>query len=230
MPDGAAILCGSRQLLADHGIAIGGHHADPSWQGTTVYIALDGTLSGRFHLSDAVRTGAAAMVAELAGNGIETRLVSGDSPEAVSMVSAAIGISQADSCMTPDMKMQLVRDTRARGCSVLMAGDGVNDAPALAAADVSCSISGGSDIALENADIIITASDLSSLAHVHGLARTAMLIIRQNLVWAFAYNLVGIPLAMFGLLTPVYAAIAMTASSLMVSLNSLRLMRYRRHG
>jgi P-type E1-E2 ATPase len=111
-----------------------------------------------------------------------------------------------------------------------MAGDGVNDAPALAAADVSCSLTGSSDIALENADVIITGDDLTRLATAHRISCKTMTIIRQNLGWAFLYNIIGIPLAVFGQLTPVYAAVAMTASSLLVSLNSLRLMRVTHHG
>lgn len=132
--------------------------------------------------------------------------------------------------MTPDQKLVYVTELQQRGRRVLMVGDGVNDAPALAAATVSCSLSGSSDIALENADVIITGDDLSRIATAYRISRATMTIIKQNLAWAFVYNIIGIPLAMTGLLTPVYAAVAMTASSLLVSLNSLRLMRFKQHG
>ncbi|MDO9308131.1 MAG: heavy metal translocating P-type ATPase, partial [Deltaproteobacteria bacterium] len=102
-----------------------------------------------------------------------------------------------------------------------------NDAPALAAATVSCSLTGSSDIALENADVIITGDDLSRIVTAWRISRATVSIIKQNLAWAFLYNLIGIPIAMSGHLTPVYAAVAMTASSLLVSLNSLRLMRFK---
>jgi Cu2+-exporting ATPase len=161
---------------------------------------------------------------------MDLRLVSGDGQSVVDRIAAEIGIPCAMGGMTPDQKLDLVRTAQARGRLVLMTGDGVNDAPALAAADVSCSLTGSSDLALENADVIITGDDLARLATAHRIALKTMSIIRQNLAWAFLYNIIGIPLAVFGLLTPVYAAAAMTASSLLVSLNSLRLMRVKHHG
>jgi len=181
-------------------------------------------------LNDQLRPGSAELVTALALRGIELRLVSGDAQPVVDRIAALIGMQTALGTMTPDQKLALVHEAQTRGKRVLMAGDGVNDAPALAAADVSCSLTGSSDIALENADVIITGDDLTRLATAHHIARKTMTVIRQNLAWAFLYNLVGIPLAVFGHLTPVYAAVAMTASSLLVSLNSLRLMRITHHG
>jgi len=132
--------------------------------------------------------------------------------------------------MTPDEKLSYIREVQGEGRSVLMVGDGVNDAPALAAATVSCSLVGSSDIAMKNADIINISEDISLIATAYRISLATMIIIKQNLAWAFLYNLIGIPLAMSGRLTPVYAAVAMTASSLLVSLNSLRLMRFKHHG
>jgi Cu2+-exporting ATPase len=195
-----------------------------------VLVAVDGCLSGRFILTDQIRSGSAEMVSALGQRGLDLRLISGDAQPVVDRIAALIGIKTALGNMTPDQKLALVHESQSQGKRVLMTGDGVNDAPALAAADVSCSLTGSSDIALENADVIITGDDLARLATAHRIARKTMTVIRQNLAWAFLYNIVGIPLAVFGQLTPVYAAVAMTASSLLVSLNSLRLMRIKHHG
>jgi Cu2+-exporting ATPase len=170
------------------------------------------------------------VISGLAAAQIDVTLISGDHQITVDHIASAIGVSSARGGMTPDQKLAHVTGLQLRGRKVLMVGDGVNDAPALAAATVSCSLSGSSDIALENADLIITGDDLTRIATAYRISRSTMTIIKQNLVWAFVYNIIGIPLAMTGLLTPVYAAVAMTASSLLVSLNSLRLMRFKHHG
>lgn len=227
--DGVAVVCGSAVFLEEQGVvtADGDSMADISQ--TAVYIARNGQLAGRLLLHDQLRPGAQALVSVLDSRGIDLRLISGDTQQVADITARMIGMSAARGCMTPDQKLELVRSTQAEGRKILMAGDGVNDAPALAAAHVSCSLTGSSDIALENADVIITGDDLSRLGTAHLIACKTMVIIRQNLAWAFVYNIVGIPLAMLGLLTPIYAAVAMTASSLLVSLNSLRLMRIK-HG
>jgi Cu2+-exporting ATPase len=227
---GRQVLCGSRLFLDEQGVSLAGHGCDEVLTETEVLVAVDGTLAGRFLLSDQLRPGSVELAATLALRGIDLRLVSGDAQPVVDRIAAAIGMNTALGNMTPDQKLALVHEAQSGGRRVLMAGDGVNDAPALAAADVSCSLTGSSDIALENADVIITGDDLALLATAHRIARRTMTIIRQNLAWAFLYNMIGIPLAVFGQLTPVYAAVAMTASSLLVSLNSLRLMRIKHHG
>jgi Cu2+-exporting ATPase len=224
------VVCGSPLFLEEQGISLTGRGCREGLRETEVLVAVDGCLAGRFLLTDQLRPGSAELFTALARRGIDLRLVSGDAQPVVDRIAALIGIKTALGNMTPDQKLALVHEAQSRGGRVLMAGDGVNDAPALAAADVSCSLTGSSDIALENADIIITGDDLALLATAHRIARKTMTIIRQNLAWAFLYNMVGIPLAVFGQLTPVYAAVAMTASSLLVSLNSLRLMRVKHHG
>jgi Cu2+-exporting ATPase len=230
MADGRRVSCGSPQFLSEQGVSLAARGGEMDLQDTEVLVAVDGRLAGRFLLSDRLRPGSAELVTTFLQRGLDLRLVSGDAQPVVDRIAAMTGLKTAQGNMTPDQKLALVHETQSLGRRVLMAGDGVNDAPALAAADVSCSLTGSSDIALENADVIITGDDLSRLATAHLIARMTMKIIRQNLAWAFLYNIVGIPLAVFGQLTPVYAAVAMTASSLLVSLNSLRLMRIKHHG
>lgn len=228
--DGYRLLCGSVRFIAEQGLALDdGGYAEAA-DDTVVLMAIDGSVAGVFLLRDRIRQGAAGLVQSLAAQGMNLRMVSGDSQAVVDRIAARIGMDVSLGDMTPDQKLALVHELQAEGGRVLMAGDGVNDAPALAAADVSCSLTGSSDIALEHADVIITGDDLARLATAQRIAAITMTIIRQNLAWAFLYNIIGIPLAVFGMLTPVYAAAAMTVSSLLVSLNSLRLMRIRHHG
>ena len=230
MADGQGVQCGSALYFKELGIAFNDSGFADTVDDTVVLVAIDDRIAGRFLLHDQIRPGSAELVRSLAARGIDLRLVSGDAQPVVDRIATMIGMDMALGGMTPGQKLAQVHALQGHGGRVLMVGDGVNDAPALAAADVSCSLTGASDIALENADVIITGDDLARLATAHRIAAKTMSIIRQNLAWAFLYNMVGIPLAVFGMLTPVYAAVAMTASSLLVSLNSLRLMRIKHHG
>jgi len=229
LPNGKRVLCGSESFLLEQGVSLEVDHGSDS-SATAILIAIDGQSAGRIMLSDKLREGAREVVSRLAAERIDIALVSGDHQATVDRIAAEIGVSSAHGGMTPDQKLAHVTELQRGGRQVLMVGDGVNDAPALAAATVSCSLSGSSDIALENADVIITGDDLSRVTTAYRISRATMAIIKQNLAWAFVYNIIGIPLAMAGFLTPVYAAVAMTASSLLVSLNSLRLMRFKHHG
>jgi heavy metal translocating P-type ATPase len=228
--EGRHVLCGSARYFGEQGISSDVGGSAGTVEDTGVLVAIDGVVAGVFQLRDRIRPGSRELVRSLAESGIEMRLVSGDAQPVAERIAASIGMPSALGNMTPDQKLELVHELQKQCKRVLMAGDGVNDAPALAAADVSCSLIGSSDIALENADVIITGDDLSRLATAHRIACKTMTIIRQNLAWAFLYNIIGIPLAVSGHLTPAYAAVAMTASSLLVSLNSLRLMRIKHHG
>ena len=216
--------------MHDNGVTVTDCENYESSAATPVLLATDGRLAGRFLITDQLRSGAQTLVVDLVSNAIDIRLLSGDDQAVVKRVASEIGVGVACGGMTPDEKLAYVENLQDQGHNVLMAGDGVNDAPALAAASVSCSLTGSSDIALENADVIITGDDISKIAMAYHLSRSTMRVIKQNLVWAFIYNLIGIPLAMSGHLTPVYAAVAMTFSSLLVSANSLRLMRFKYHG
>lgn len=226
LSDGGRVVCGNRRLMQEQGVAVPLEAEVCDGQAATpVYLALDGRLAARLLVRDQVRSGAPEVVAGLRHAGIESTLLSGDHPVAVQAVAADIGVAEALAELSPEQKAAWVEERQREGTRVLMVGDGVNDAPALALAAVSCVPAGSSDLALEHADLILADGDIALLPQAVALAIDTMRIIRQNLLWAFVYNMIGIPLAIAGLLTPVYAAAAMTASSLMVSLNSLRLIR-----
>lgn len=230
LTDGRRVLCGSPLFMAEKGLPASSSSELDRISATPVLVVIEDKLAGWYLLLDQLRDGAEALVADLGSQNIDFRLISGDDPAAVMRVAAEIGVSSANGGMTPAEKLSYVRSLQEQGDAVLMVGDGVNDAPALAAAGVSCSLTGSSDIALENADVIITGGDISKIATAYRISRATMSVIKQNLAWAFMYNLIGIPLAMSGQLTPVYAAVAMAASSLFVSINSLRLMRFKHRG
>ncbi|TRZ69875.1 MAG: heavy metal translocating P-type ATPase [Rhodocyclaceae bacterium] len=176
-----------------------------------------------FRFRDRLRPNAAAMLAELRRSGARLTLLSGDTAPAVAEVARQLGISDARSGHTPEAKHAFLAELQAGGAVVAMVGDGVNDAPVLAQAQVSIAMGGGSDLARQQADIVLLAGELMPLAHGVKLARKALRVMRENLAWAFAYNLLAIPLAMLGVITPWMAGIGMSASSLLVVLNALRL-------
>ncbi|MDP1652286.1 MAG: heavy metal translocating P-type ATPase [Rhodocyclaceae bacterium] len=178
-----------------------------------------------FRIADALRPGAAEALARLRAQGIKLTILSGDAPQTVAAVAAELGMEDHHGGMTPEGKHVFLRDAQAQGETVAMVGDGVNDAPVLAQAHVSVAMGGGTDLARGQADVVLLSDDLRHLANGVALARKALAIIRQNLVWAFTYNVVAIPLAMTGWVTPWMAGIGMSASSLLVVLNALRLQK-----
>jgi Cu2+-exporting ATPase len=178
-----------------------------------------------FRLSDDIRPKAAAMVTQLSAAGIKLSIFSGDAPAAAGRVGAMLGIADARGGFSPEDKHAALRTLQDAGETVAMVGDGVNDAPVLAQAQVSIAMGGGADLARANADIVLLGNDLQALPQGLALARRTLRIVKQNLMWAFAYNLLAIPLAMAGWVTPWMAGIGMSASSLLVVLNALRLQR-----
>ncbi len=178
-----------------------------------------------FCLSDGLRPEAAVMAAKLAAAGIKLSIFSGDLPAAATRVGAALGIADARGGLSPEDKHAALRALQEAGETVAMVGDGVNDAPVLAQAQVSIAMGGGADLARANADVVLLGNDLRALPEGLALARRTVGIVKQNLVWAFAYNFLAIPLAMAGWVTPWMAGIGMSASSLLVVLNALRLQR-----
>ncbi|MCW5605025.1 MAG: heavy metal translocating P-type ATPase, partial [Burkholderiales bacterium] len=175
-----------------------------------------------FTLGDTVRRGARMMVRGLQARGKTVVLLSGDRPQTVSRLAHELSIEEAHGGATPEDKREYVRALQARGALVAMIGDGVNDAPVLAQAQVSVAMGGGSQLARTQADLVLLSENLAHLARGVAVARRSLRVIRQNLLWSLAYNLVALPLAMAGQVTPWMAGIGMSASSLLVVANSLR--------
>jgi len=180
-----------------------------------------------FRLGDDVRPEAAAAMVALRCAGVTLSIFSGDASAAVQRVGQALGIADVRGGMTPEEKHAAMTALQATGAVVAMVGDGVNDAPVLAKAQVSIAMGGGADLARAQADIVLLGNHLAALAPGVVLARRTVRVVRQNLLWAFTYNLTAIPLAMIGWVTPWMAGIGMSASSLLVVLNALRLQRGR---
>jgi Cu2+-exporting ATPase len=181
-----------------------------------------------FRIADALRPGVAATLGAMRARGLKLTILSGDAPETVAAVAAELGIDDFHGGMTPEGKHAYLSELQARGATVAMVGDGVNDAPVLAQAHVSIAMGGGTELARGQADVILLSDDLTHLARGALLARRTLSIIRQNLAWSFAYNVTAIPLAMAGWVTPWMAGIGMSASSLLVVMNALRLQKKRR--
>ena len=227
--DGLDIIIGNAALLEERGIALtaladeAGRLAD---QGKTpVYAAVDGRPVAIFAIADQPRPGATEAIALLHRLGLKTVMATGDVEAVASHVAREVGIDRVLARCTPADKLAAVRELQAAGEKVGMIGDGINDAPALAAADVGFAIGGGADIAVESADITLVGGDIARVAAGIDLSRRTMAIIRQNLFWALGYNVIAIPSAATGRLNPMIAAAAMAMSSVSVVANSLRLQR-----
>jgi Cu+-exporting ATPase len=193
---------------------------------TWVEVRVDGTVRGRLALGDAVRPTSAAAVRRLRGLGLEPVLVTGDAPAVAEAVAAQVGISEVIAGVLPAGKVDVVKQLQAEGKSVAMVGDGVNDAAALAQADLGVAMGAGADVAIEASDLTLMRGDLTAAVDAVRLARRTVTIIRGNLFWAFAYNVAALPLAAAGLLNPMIAGAAMALSSIFVVANSLRLRRF----
>ncbi len=236
--DGRAVLLGNRGLLEAQGVDPDGLEARADAlreQGRTVMLlAVEGTPAGCVAVADPVKPAAAEAVARLHREGIRVIMATGDNGRTAAAVAAALEIDDVHAGLLPEDKQGLVMRLRDQGHRVAMAGDGVNDAPALAAADVGIAMGTGADVALESAGITLLKGDLSGIARARRLARGTLANIRQNLFFAFAYNTAGVPIAAGvlypltgALLSPMLAALAMSLSSVSVIGNALRLRRIR---
>jgi heavy metal translocating P-type ATPase len=230
--EGRWVVIGSARLLTDAGIdttAAEPRSAEWEQQGRTgVFVAFDGALAGGFALADTLRAEAPGAVAELRRMGLRTVLLSGDRKAAATAVGERVGVDEVIAEVLPADKAAVVADLRRGGRSVAMVGDGVNDAPALAAAHLGLAVVTGTDVAIAAADVILVRDDLMVVPAAIRLARATLRTIRGNLVWAFGYNLAALPMAAAGLLNPLIAGAAMALSSLLVVSNSLRLRGFAR--
>jgi P-type Cu+ transporter len=223
------VLIGNRAWLQQHDIDLAELDADAQRLGnqgkSPVFMALDNKPAAILGIADQPRANARDAIAALRNAGVRTLMVTGDMEAAARHIAGLVGIDEVIAHARPEQKQEIVRDLQARGEKVGMIGDGVNDAPALAAADVSLAIGGGTDIAVQTADLTLINGDIAKVAEAMQLSSFTLKVIHQNLFWAFGYNIVAIPVAAMGRLNPMVASLAMAMSSLSVVLNSLRLQK-----
>ncbi len=225
--DGHDVAVGNRRMLAALGIT---PPAASTGRETEVHVVIDGALTGTLRIADPVKPTSAAAIARLRDRGIDVVMLTGDQPGPAAIVGQEVGVSRVVAGVLPEGKLEEIRRLQGAGHVVAMVGDGINDAPALAAADVGVAMGTGTDAAMDAGQVTLVKGDLRGVATAFGLSRATLRIIRQNLFWAFAYNVVAIPIAAGALipwlgwrLNPAVAAAAMAFSSVSVVANSLRL-------
>ncbi|MFJ4285669.1 heavy metal translocating P-type ATPase [Paenarthrobacter nicotinovorans] len=224
------VVVGRSGWLEENGISLETDHRDvladqENGGATAIWVAVDGEPAGIVSLRDTIKPGSAAAIAKLKDLGIRPILLTGDNAAVAAQVAAAVGIAPEDvfAGVLPAGKVDAVRKLQESGSTVAMAGDGVNDAAALAQSDLGIAMGSGTDVAIEASDLTVMGSDLGQLVQAIELSRKTLSTIKTNLFWAFFYNAIGIPVAALGLLNPMIAGAAMAASSVLVVANSLRL-------
>jgi Cu+-exporting ATPase len=238
--DGREVAVGSASLFIGKKISMGSlsnQAEELRGQGQTVMlVAVDGKAAGLIAVADPIKPSAREAVASLKRSGLRLVMLTGDNRATADAIAKELGITEFEAEVLPEKKLSIVKKLQAEGRTVAMAGDGVNDAPALAQANVGIAMGTGTDVAMESGDITLIKGDLNALMRTRNLSRATMRNIRQNLFFAFIYNLLGVPIAAgilyplvgaHGLLQPIYAAAAMSFSSVSVIANALRLRNLR---
>jgi Cu+-exporting ATPase len=241
MVDSRRVAVGNAELMRELGVEYSVFRAEVERLSheaqTAMYVSLDGQVAGLIAVADSIKPGSREAVSRLIDSGLDVIMLTGDDPRTANSVARTVGLEQVIAGVSPERKLEEIRRLQSNGKVVAMVGDGLNDGPALAQADVGIAMGSGTDVAMEAGTVTLMRPDLLGVATAVGLSRRTMQIIRQNLFWAFIYNIIGIPIAAgvlyptFGLLlSPTFAAAAMAASSVSVVMNSLRLRRYSVNG
>ncbi len=227
--EGKTVLVGSPRFIREQGIELSEHDAQvaalQARARTAVLTAVDGAVAGLIGIADTIKEGSREAIADLQALGLEVVMITGDNQLTAQAIAAEVGVQRVLADVLPGQKADTVKALQGEGKKAAMVGDGINDAPALAQADVGIAIGTGTDIAMEASDVTLMSGDLRGVARAIRLSKATMRTIYQNLFWAFIYNIILIPVAMLGLLVPMLAAGAMAFSSVFVVLNSLRLGR-----
>jgi Cu+-exporting ATPase len=222
-----SILLGNERLMKKEKIStelLTEDFKELSAEGKTVmFLAKNGKLAGLVGVRDEVKPSSKSAISALQKLGVDVVMVTGDNEQTATAISKEVGIKRFFAEVLPEEKAKSVKELQLEGKKVAMVGDGINDAPALAQADVGIAIGAGTDVAIESADVVLVNSDLIDVVNAYKLSKSTMSNIKQNLFWAFAYNSAGIPIAALGLLNPIFAAAAMSFSSISVLLNAMRL-------
>jgi Cu+-exporting ATPase len=229
MVEGKLLLVGTRKLMAIESVeinnAVDKMVAFEKEGKTAMLVAVDGQYAGIVAVADTIKETSQAAIKRLKDMGLEVIMITGDNQQTAKSIAMQVGIDHVIAEVLPEGKADEVKKLQAMGKKVAMVGDGINDAPALAVADIGMAIGTGTDVAMEAADITLIRGDLNSIADAIFMSKKTMRNIKQNLFWAFGYNTLGIPVAALGFLAPWLAGAAMAFSSVSVVLNALRLQK-----
>lgn len=225
--DKKIVLIGNEKLMLDNSVDLSPYknRIDELYSNafTVIFVSINNSLKGLITIEDPIKVNAPEIINEIKALGIKTVLLTGDNIKAAKLISEKTGIEEFRAQVLPSEKAEIVSEFQNEKRLVAMIGDGINDAPALAKADVGVAIGTGTDVAIETAGVVLISGDLNGLLNSLKLSRDVIKTVKQNLFWAFFYNTIGVPLAAFGLLSPMFAALAMSISSVSVVTNSLRL-------